>query len=344
MSDAPGAATVHALRAASAAAICLVCAVWLQLEQPGLAVWSTHMVMIQVSFTTFQKGVERILGRGFGILVALLIATFTRNAWSLGFILEMLAIVPLFYIYFSGRLSYTFLNAGLYLASTMELSRAHPDSTLQLAAAQFLAVVVGVTVAVLVVWVSREERDVKIHTEGQALLPIDRDRLLHSLMLMITVAVVQVACRLLDTSTTTTIVSVMVLAITPDYQSLIHKGELRLVGAFLAIVYAAVALTLLVRLPSFPLLVVAIFLGMYLAVWLARSSDKYAYAGIQMGLVLPMILVAPHAELGSLHTAMARVAGALLAIAASIVVGVVWAAFAPLPPLPLTAAVPAPQK
>ena len=53
-----------------------------------------------------------------------------------------------------------------------------------------------------------------------------------------------------------------------------------------------------------------------------------------MGLVLPMILVAPHEEFGSLSGALARAGGALLAMTASIVVGIAWALLAPAPPLP----------
>ena len=120
-----------AVRAATALAVCLIVAERLHLQQPGLAVWSTHMVMVQYTFTTFQKGVERVLGRGAGILMALVLAALTRNAWGLGIGLELLAIVPLFYIYFSGRLSYTFLNAGLYLASVMEIARTRPTEVIR---------------------------------------------------------------------------------------------------------------------------------------------------------------------------------------------------------------------
>src|SRR5258708_3928373 len=181
---------MHALRAAAAVAVCLICAEWLHLQQPGLAVWSTFMVMVQYPFTAFQKGVERVLGRGSGILIALVLATFTRNAWGLGLVLELLAIVPLFYVHFSGRLAYTFLNAGLYLASVMEIARTDPATVTAQAGDLFLAIVVGVVVAVLIAWISAAEQEVVIHTEGEPLWPIDRSRLLHSVMLMLTVGLV----------------------------------------------------------------------------------------------------------------------------------------------------------
>lgn len=330
------ATTTAALRGASAAAICLVLAEWLQLSQPGLAVWSTHMVMVQYTFTSFQKGVERALGRGLGIFAAIIIATLTRNAPTVGLALEMLAVVPLFYCFFCNRLSYTFLNAGLYLASMMQLARVHPSEVISTGGALFNAVVLGVAVAVGISWLSRAESDITIHTEGDRLWPVDRPRMLHSIVLAITVGLVHLVCYLVDMSPTSAMVSVMVLTIAPDYQSLIHKGELRLAGAGLAVVFASVTLLLLVRRPSLPLLVIAVFLGIFIAIKVARSSTKWGYASLQMGLVLPMILVVPEPEFGSLTTAFSRIAGVLLAIAVSIGVGVVWAAIGPAPPIPLT--------
>jgi hypothetical protein len=330
-------AVIAALRSATAVSLCLILAERFHIAQPGLAVWSTHMVMVQYAFTVFQKGVERALGRGCGILMALVLATLTRNAWGAGIVVELLLIVPLFYVYFSGRLSYTFLNAGLYLAAIMELARTHPNSVVEQGWSMFGAIALGVATAVFVTWVTGAEEEVGLRTEGMPLLPIDRDRLIHSLVLTLTVALVHIVSYVLELSTTTAIVSVLLLTITPDYQSLIHKGELRIAGAVLAIAFATVTLFLLFRVPSFPLLVVALFLGTYLAVLIARLSQQWNYAGVQMGLVLPMVLVVPAHEFGSFQGAFARIGGAILAILASIFVGVFWGAIAPTPPLPITA-------
>ena len=229
---------MHALGLATAVAVCLVCAEWFHLDQPGLAVWSTYMVMVQFAYSTFQKGVERILGRGLGIVLALVLATLTRNATGLGFVLELLAVVPLFYLYFSNRLAYTFLNAGLYLAVVMQTGRSDPSNLLTYAGGLFAAIVLGVIVADLVTWLSGVERDVTIHAEGQPLFPLDGARLEHSVMLMLTVAVAQIASHYLHLSSSTALVSVMLLTITPDFQSLLRKGKLRLVGAVLAILFA----------------------------------------------------------------------------------------------------------
>src|SRR5690349_18069964 len=103
-----------ALRDAVATSLCLVLVEWWHLEHAALAVYTAHMVLVQYPVTAFQKGVERIAGRGVGILLGLVILALFHNTVVLGVFLKALALLVFFYIHFSGRLAYTFLNAGLY--------------------------------------------------------------------------------------------------------------------------------------------------------------------------------------------------------------------------------------
>ena len=70
-----GAAIRHAMRTATGATLCLVVGEWLSLKHTNLAVWTTYMVMAQHPYSSFQKGVERIVGRVLGVLVGLVAAT-----------------------------------------------------------------------------------------------------------------------------------------------------------------------------------------------------------------------------------------------------------------------------
>src|SRR5437879_6529107 len=116
ISSTPTNDVAHALRDAVAASVCLVLVEWWHLEHAALAVFTTHMVMAQFPVTAFQKGVERIAGRALGILVGLVLLTLCHNAPVLGIVLKALVLLAFLYVHFSGRLAYTFLNAGLYLA------------------------------------------------------------------------------------------------------------------------------------------------------------------------------------------------------------------------------------
>ena len=170
------------------------------------------------------------------------------------------------------------------------------------------AIVLGVLVAELVTWLSGAEHDLAIRTEGQPLWPVDGGRLRHSIMLMLTVAVAHVAGYWSELSSSTT-VSVMLLTITPDFHALLRKGKLRVEGRT-----AGDSVCRRCDCPadshpeSSPLQVLLLFLGTFLATLLWRTSVDWGYAGVQMGLVLPMILVVPQQEFGSL--AFARVGGA----------------------------------
>jgi len=320
-------ATTSALRSGCAAAVCLVLAEGLHMAHADLAVWTTHMVMTQLAFTSFQKGVERIAGRALGIVVALVLLTVFRNAMHLGFAFECLALLVFFYVYFSNRLAYTFLNAGLYLAVIMQIGRADPYAAAPEGGRMFLAIIVGVVVADLVCWFSGAERDLTIQTSGAPFFPLDRGRLGQCVMLVVTVAISQLFVEYFALPASATLVSVMVLTVVPDLHQMLRKGGLRVLGVLLAMAYAFCSFVLLVRLQHFPLLVVLLFVGSYLATYLAEAGGDWAYMGVQMGLVLPMILVVPSHEFGTMTTALARLEGVVIAMACALLVGMVVAAF-----------------
>ena len=93
-------------------------------------------------------------------------------------------------------------------------------------------------------------------------------------------------------------------------------------------------------LPFFFLLAALLFLGQFLAAYLTRTGGTYSYAGLQMGLVLPLVVVAPRAEFGSFTPAVQRLEGVLLGLLASVLVAGLWPRFplaappAPAPPPP----------
>src|SRR5262249_11168181 len=133
--------------------------------------------------------------------------------------------------------------------------------------------------------------------------------------------------HLLDIPPEKAAVSVMLLTVTPHVQAMILKGELRLAGALLAVAWAIATFALVGLLPHLPLLAVLLFLGQFVAAYLTPTGGEYAYAGVQMGLVLPMLVVAPPIEFGNFTPARQRLEGILLGLVASVVVAVLWPRF-----------------
>ncbi len=241
-----------------------------------------------------------------------------------------------FYIYFSGRLAYTFLQAGLYLVAVFQIGRFSPETVMWEARELFAAVVVGVFVADVVNWLVGFEGDVSLDLGNMPLFPIRTEWINQSVMLSITVLITLVVAHLVDLPPTTAAISVLVLTISPHLQALIQKGELRIAGLVLATLWSAVSFVLVSLLPRFPLLATLIFFGQFIATYLTLRGGAYSYAGLQMGLVLPMIAVAAPADFGSLAPALQRLEGVLLGLAASVIVAGLWPRFplAAAPPLP----------
>src|ERR1700733_14562170 len=103
-------AASDAFLTAGASVVCLVLAEWLGLTHSNLAVWTTYLVMAQYTFSRFQKGVERVVGRGLGILAGLVLTTWFHDTALLTVVLIAVLLTTFFYLYFAGRLAYTFLQ------------------------------------------------------------------------------------------------------------------------------------------------------------------------------------------------------------------------------------------
>jgi uncharacterized membrane protein YccC len=316
--------TGQALRVGLAATLCLVVVEMWHLPQGNLAVWTTHMVMSQYAFSIFQKGVERVVGRGLGILAGLVVVTLFHDAPVVALMIEAALLLGFFYVYFAGRLAYTFLNAGLYLGVLLEIAHANPASAWSAGKELFVAIALGVVVASLVSWGTGAERDLQIQTGGETLWPLREDWLSRSLMLVVTTVLTQLMTRWLQLPASAALVSVMVLTVTPGIQALLQKGALRVAGVLLGTAWAVGSFLLLNWLPHLPLLLLLTFGGMFVASYMTRTGGPYSYAGLQMGLVLPMLLVVPAQEIGQITPAVQRLEGVATALAASVLVGGLW--------------------
>jgi uncharacterized membrane protein YccC len=337
-----GQAASDALLTAGGSTVCLVLAEWLGLTHSNLAVWTTYLVMDQYTFTRFQKGVERVVGRGLGILAGLVLTTWFHDTALLTLVLIAVLLTVFFYLYFAGRLAYTFLQAGLYVVAMFEIGHASPAAAVTAAEELFAAVVLGVVVAVIVTWLAGAERYLGIQFGEEPLWPLRTDWLSQSLMLAVTVLLTLFGAHALGLPPEKAAISVMLLTVTPDVQAMILKGELRIAGALLATAWALGTFLMVGLVPHLVVLAGLLLLGLFVAAYLTRTAGKYTYAGLQMGLVLPMLVVAPPTEFGSFTPLVQRLGGIVLGLVSSVVVAVLWPRFplaarpapVPLPNLP----------
>jgi uncharacterized membrane protein YccC len=179
----------------------------------------------------------------------------------------------------------------------------------------------------VVPWLPGAERDLGIRFGDAPLWPLRADGLSQSLMLAVTVLLTLLGAHALGLPAAKTAISVMLLTVTPHLQALILKGELRVAGLLLGTAWALGTFVVVRLVPHLAVLAGLLFLGQFVAAYVTRTAEKYAYAGVQMGLVLPMLVVAPPAEFGSLIPAVQRLEGILLGLAASVVVAGLWPRF-----------------
>ncbi|MFO0881063.1 MAG: FUSC family protein [Gemmataceae bacterium] len=329
MSDAVQHPTGQAWRIATACLLTFLCTQGWQLSHANLGVWTTFMVMINYPNTVFQKGIERLVGRIVGVLLGLAVTTVLGDAAPLVLYAEALLLVAFFYVASANRLTYTFLNAGLYTVVLVDQGLAQPDQAASVAWELIVVIGVGVVVADLVAWLTGAEQNLSLQTSGPPLWPLRAEWLSHSLMLATTVMLTQLVTHWLELPIEKATISVMVLCIAPDVQSAMHKGKLRLLGAVLAVLWACASFLILVRQPYVELLAASLFLGQFVAGYAGRVWGSDGYAGIQMGLVLPLILVVPQQEVGDLRSVLQRIEGIFVGVGMTLLVGTLWPRWGP---------------
>jgi uncharacterized membrane protein YccC len=318
---------LQALRIATSCALCLVLVAWWRLEHANLAVWTSYMVMAVVPITVFQRGFERALGRGLGIVVAIALVGLFPDQRLVRIVLGSVLLMAVFYGYIAGRLSYAIINGAMYFSVLTQLATTSPADVTHQGWEMFLAVLVGCLVSDLVVWVTRAEASLSIDTGTQPLFPLRNDWLNRALMMIVTVNLTIQVCLYFDLPLQATIISVMIVTGNPDVHSMLLKGELRLAGVFAGGAYGAAAFFVLSLVPHFSVLVALVFLATFVAGYLSKVLGAYSYFGAQLGLVICLTIVVPASEFGSLTAVFQRAAGIVIAIVIATVVPGLWPHF-----------------
>jgi uncharacterized membrane protein YccC len=322
---------MQALRVAAAAAIALVIAEWWHLPHTNLAVWTTHMVMSSHVHTTFQKGVERIVGRGGGILLGTLIVSLFGEQKLLALGLEIVGLLGFFYAHFCGRLAYTYFNAGLYLQAMLQLGDGDPSAAWVNGGWMFLAIVVGVVVAYVVSWITGAERDLSIVPGEGSLLPIRREPLGRAAQITVTMLLAQYVFFALDMPPDANTYTLFMVSVIPDLQKMRERTGHYVGGILAGVAYAIPSLVLLNRVLHLPMFVALVGLGEFLASYLAQSPGNLKFVGIEMGMIFPLLLVLPCDKIETPSMTFYNIIALFTYTLLAVVVGWVWVAFGLVP-------------
>src|SRR5262249_42907663 len=262
---------------------------WWHLPHTNLAVWTTHMVMSSHPHTTFQKGFERVVGRGGGILLGTLLVSLLGEQKLLALGLEVAGLLAFFYAHFCGRLAYTYPNAGLYLQAMLQLGDRAPSVAWVNGGWMFLAIVVGVAVADLVSWFTGAERDLSIVPGEGSLLPIRGEPLARAAEVTATMLLAQYAFFALDMPPDANIYTLFMISVIPDYPRMRERTGSYVGGTLAGVAYAVPSLLLRNRVLHLPMFVALVGLGEFLASYIAQSKGNIRFVGIEMGMIFPLM-------------------------------------------------------
>jgi uncharacterized membrane protein YccC len=179
------------------------------------------------------------------------------------------------------------------------------------------------------------ETTLSIDPGRDVLLPVRPDWLNRALRLCVSVLATGMLAMRLGLPVQTSMVSAVILGTTADPRALEQKSLLRAAAAALGGVYGLVALWILAVLPELALMVLLLFLALFYGSYLAQTSGTYGYIGMQLGLVVPMVLVVPAYEVADLGKAMQRLLCVVFGGFVALVFQVLWPQVA-APPSPVS--------
>jgi uncharacterized membrane protein YccC len=325
------------LRSSTAAAVCLVLSESLHLDMAYLSVYTAHLINLQYAHTPFQKGIERIIGRLLGIFAAVVVVVLLHAAPLLCLAVTGALLVPVFYVQASDRFKYGATMAAVFMAAAVGNNLAgnmpDPGAYLRATAVQLL---LGVAVSDVLNILAGAETTLSIDPGHDVLLPVRPDWLNRGLRLSVSVLATGMLALRLGLPALTSMVSAVILGTTADPRALQEKSLLRAAAAALGGVYGLVALWILALLPDLALMVLLLFLALFCGSYLAQTSTAYGYIGMQMGLVVPMVLVVPAYEVADLGKATQRLLCVVFGGFVALVFQILWPQVAAPPPSPLS--------
>lgn len=314
-----------ALRIATSASLCLFVSEWLHLQQTALSVYTCHLVMVMYPFTAFQKAMERLFGRLLGVAYGLLIALLFSNFPVLLTVLAFLGQMAFFTLNATGRFAYGALMGGLFLGLMVAQGIANPVAAQDYAVSLVEQLVLASIIIVAVNSATGAERTFVIHAGEGPLWPPRPEWLSKGAMVSTGMTASALVALWTDLPVQPTMVSATILAIsTLDPVAMGKKAVDRALGAILAGLYSLATISLLEYSPYFSLLLVLVFLGMFLAAYGTKATTTHSYAFMQMGLAMPLVLIAPEGGIGTLETAVLRLVGVGAGLAVSEMVFVCW--------------------
>jgi len=152
----------------------------------------------------------------------------------------------------------------------------------------------------------------------------------HTIKIVLSIVVIYVINLLLGMDSIISMqamIAAIVIAAQANLAMSHHRTRLRIVGIVAGGLYGAVALALLTLWPSASLLIALLFIGIFAFSYIGLGRESIAYAGLQAGVILPLILLVGSGPVGSMTFGIDRFLGYFEGAAvALLIVHFIWPA------------------
>ncbi len=322
--EAEQAAVAGALRTASAATLCVIVTEWFHMPLTYMSVISVYVVLDQTTAPAFQKGIERLVGRIVGVGYGALIAVFFRDSTALYLVVLATGQLAMYYVNASGRFAYSALQGGAFMAAVACTGLTAPQTVPLFALHMLEQVVLGVVVALAVAWMTAMPRALALEPGGTRWLPLRIDWLREAAMLTTSSMSTLFLTALLNLPAVPSLISAVILSLSPDRSTMRRKGRQRALGAVCGGAYGFASLALLHYQVHFLLLLALCFFGIFVAGYYTFASKEFGYVALQAGMTITMVLLGETNEVGSFETAVTRFIGVWVGLLNSLAAHFLW--------------------
>lgn len=156
---------------------------------------------------------------------------------------------------------------------------------------------------------------------------LDPNRLRLSIKVVLAIMIVVFGDLYFDlpASVETLITAVLITAAPANIGQAHLKEKLRFLAVIVGGLYSLGVILIVSNVPHFPVFLLLLWLGLFLGAYTASGSERVAYAGFQMGIVLPLILLGTDGPPTSFTIAIQRFVGVIVGgVIALIIVHFVW--------------------
>lgn len=156
---------------------------------------------------------------------------------------------------------------------------------------------------------------------------IDTDRLKLSIKVVFAIVIVVLGDLYFDmpAGIETLITVILVTAAPANIGQAYLKAKLRLAGVIVGGLYSLVVILIVSHITHFSIFLLLLWLGLFLGAYVSSGTERHAYAGFQMGIVLPLILLGTDGPPTSLTVAVQRFVGVIIGgVIAIAVLSLVW--------------------